>query len=47
MFVGKSCLISLKSGNYVMPKVDKLKHQKVKLSLKFHNILKCNYSRKI
>lgn len=26
-FIGKSCLMSLKSGNYLMP-IDKLKHQK-------------------
>lgn len=39
--------MSLKSGSYLMPKVDKLKHQKVELSLKFCNIPKCNYSKKI
>lgn len=43
IFVGKSRLVSLKSGNYLMPKVDKLKNPKVKLSLKFH-IPKYNYS---
>lgn len=44
MFIGKNCLMSFKSGNYLMPKADKLKHQKVKLSQKFRNIPKYNYS---
>lgn len=45
IFIGKSRLVSLESGNYLMPKVDKLKNPKVKLSLKFH-IPKCNYPNK-